>query len=162
MNSIWSILDKLSHRMKQLGAFFLMGMVAVTCCDVVGRFFGSPIFGSEEIVTFLLCLVVAFSLPFSHQEKIHVGVEILVRLLPPKTRKIVKLCTDIATLALMVTITVMMFAYARTTQLSGEVSMNLELPEYWVIYALAACFCALSFFILRDIVLFFKKSKGNA
>lgn len=147
--------------MKQIGAFFLVGMVAVTCSDVAGRFFGSPIFGSEEIVTFLLCLVVAFSLPFSHQEKIHVGVEILVRLLSPRTQAIVKLCTDIATLGLMITITVMMFDYARTTQLSGEVSMNLELPEYWVIYALAGCFFALNFFIIRDITLFFKKSRGN-
>ncbi len=89
------------------------------------------------------------------------GVEIVVRLLPAKTQALIKLGTDIATLALMVTITVMMFIFARSTELSGEVSMNLELPEYMVIYALSICFFALNFFILKDIVLFFSRDKGD-
>ena len=161
MKAFWDFLDKLQKKMKMLGAISLMGMVCVTCCDVVGRFFGYPIFGSEEIVTFLVTLVVAFSLPFSHQEKIHVGVEIIVRLLKPKTRAITKFCTDLVTLALMITITVMMYDFAYTTQESGEGSMNLELPEYMIIYALATCFFVLNFYVLKDVVLFFKKDKGD-
>lgn len=139
--------------MRALAAICLMGMVVVTCSDITVRFFDRPIFGSEEIVSFLLTLVIAFSLPYSHLEKIHVGVEIVFRLLPTKTQIVLKVLTDILSLLLMITITVMMFYYFYDTWVSGEVSMNLEFPEYLIIFALAVCFCVLNFFILRDIVI---------
>jgi TRAP-type C4-dicarboxylate transport system permease small subunit len=151
MKSFWAFFDSLEHKMRIMGAICLMGMVIITCSDIIGRIFSHPIFGSEEIVHFLLTLVLGFSLPFSHMEKIHVGVEIVYRLLPAKTKLFLKLFTDILSLALMVTITVMMFDYWATTRESGEVSMNLEFPEYTIIFALAFCFLILNFFILRDI-----------
>ncbi len=138
-----------------------MGMVIMTCCDVVSRMFGYPIFGAEEIVTFLVTLVIGLSLPFAHQEKIHVGVEIVVRLLPESTQRKIKFGTDLASLALMITITIMMFYFGYSTQSSGEVSMNLEFPEYMVIYGLAVCFFIWDFYILKDIILFFQKEKGD-
>lgn len=149
-----------------------MGMVIVTCLDVIGRSaFDTPIFGSEEMVHFLLTLTLAFSLPFAHMEKIHVGVEIVYRLLSAKTRLFLKLITDIMSLLLMATITVMMFDYWAVTKDSGEVSMNLEFPEYTIIFALALCFFVLNFFILRDIMILsnikksiiaFENEKGDA
>jgi len=160
MNSFWTFLDKLEGKMKSLGAICLMGMVTVTCCDVIGRAIGYPIFGSEEIVFFLMALVVGLSLPFSHKEKIHVGVEIVVRLLPEKTQLLIKFFTDIATLVLMALITVMMAFYASDTAESGEVSMNLELPEYTIMYALSFCFLILCFFVLKDIIQYINEDKG--
>jgi TRAP-type C4-dicarboxylate transport system permease small subunit len=171
MKAFWAFFDNLERKMRMLGAFCLMCMVVVTCCDVIGRIFSYPIFGSEEIVHFLLTLVIGFSLPFSHLEKIHVGVEIVYRLLSAKIRLFLKLGTDILSLALMSTITVMMFDYFATTKETGEVSMNLEFPEYLVIFALGFCFLILNFFILRDILILanikksivtFENEKGDA
>lgn len=168
---MWSVLDLLEGKMRALGAICLMGMVLVTCSDVTIRLFGNPIFGSEEIVSFLLALVIGLTLPFSHMERIHVGVEIVFRLLPPKVQILLKIVTDFVSLLLMIAITVMMFAYWLDTWESGEVSMNLEFPEYWIIFALACCFLILNFFILRDIVIIKnikqlvvsdKKGKGDA
>lgn len=153
MKLIWAWFDGLEKKMRMLGAICLMGMVVVTCTDIIGRFFDTPLFGSEEIVHFLLTLTLAFSLPFSHLEKIHVGVEIVYRLFPPKIRLFLKLFTDIASLLLMITITVMMFRFWASTRASGEVSMNLQFPEYLIIFALACCFMILNLFILRDIVI---------
>lgn len=160
MNAFWTFFDKLENKMKNLGAICLMGMVTVTCCDVIGRALGYPIFGSEEIVFFLMTLVIGFSLPFSHKEKIHVGVEIFVRLLSEKNQRLIKFFTDIATLGLMITITWMMTIYAFDTSESGEVSMNLELPEYTIMYALSFCFFVLCFFVLKDIIQYIKEDKG--
>ncbi len=160
MNSCWAFVDKLENKMKNLGAICLMGMVVTTCCDVTGRLFGYPIFGSEEIVFFLMTLVIGFALPFSHKEKIHVGVEILVRLLPEKTQRLIRFFTDIATLGLMIVITWKMAEYAADTAESGEVSMNLELPEYMIMYALSFCFLVLCFFVLKDIIKYLQEDKG--
>ena len=171
MKAIWQYFDRLEQKMRILGATCLIGMVALTCCDVIGRIFGYPIFGSEEIVSFLLTMVIALSLPYAHMEKIHVGVEIVFRLLPSKAQLMLKIFTDTLSLLLMMTITVMMFSYWADSRESGEVSMNLEFPEYTVIFALAACFFVLNLFILRDlviiqdikdIILSSKKEKGDA
>ncbi len=171
MKAIWPILDRLEKKMRAMAAVCLMAMVVVTCSDITVRFFGKPIFGSEEIVSFLLTLVIALSLPFSHLERIHVGVEIVFRLLKPKIQIILKLVTDTLSALLMTAITIMMFAYGYDTWQSGEVSMNLEFPEYLIIFALAVCFFFLNFFIIRDviiikdikdIILSTKEEKGDA
>ena len=157
--------------MRAIAAFSLMGMVIVTCSDITVRLFDRPIFGSEEIVSFLLVFVIGFTLPFSHLERIHVGVEIVFRLLPPKVQILLKILTDFLSLLLMATITVMMFFYWLDTKESGEVSMNLEFPEYRIIFTMACCFGVLNIFILRDlfivkeiksIILEKSKAKGDA
>jgi len=142
--------------MRALAAFCLFAMVVVTCADIVGRAFGAPIFGSEEIASFLLTGALALSLPFTHLEKAHVGVEIVFRLLPVRARVVLTLVTGIFSLLLMALITVMMYRYFAATRESGEVSMNLEFPEYWVILILAFGFFVVSGFMLRDVIPMFR------
>jgi len=45
-----------------------------------------------------------------------------------------------------------MTLYANTMKASGEVSMNLELPEHVVIYLTAFCLLVFTLIILRDII----------
>lgn len=153
MKKFWAFFDKLERWMRGAGAFCLASMMVLTCADIIGRVFDHPIFGSEEIVSFLFTLTIGLALPYSHKEKIHVGVEILFRLCSAPVRVILTLITTTASLILMAIITIMMFDYFLTTRASGEVSMNLELPEYYVILGLAICFFIMSVFILRDILI---------
>jgi TRAP-type C4-dicarboxylate transport system permease small subunit len=150
-DKLWLIVDKTMVAMKIVGAGCLIGMTLLTCADVVGRFFRHPIFGSVEIVGFMATLAVAMALPFTHQIKGHIGVELLVRTLSERTQGIVDICTGLLSLALFGIVTWRMAVYARTMQQSGEVSMNLELPEYIVIYIVAFCFAILTLIILREI-----------
>ncbi len=145
-------LDQLTSALKVLGAICLAGMMALTCVDVVGRYFGHPIFGSVEIVGFLATLAVALALPYTHKERGHIGVEILVRLFSKKTQAIIELVTHSVSLALFTVVTWRMALYARTMQKSGEVSMNLEFPEAIIIYVTAFCFLMFALMILQDIV----------
>jgi len=71
MNQIWKGLEYISVKMKMLGAACLFGMAALTCVDVVGRYFKHPIFGSVELVSFMGVLVVAMSLPDTHSANGH-------------------------------------------------------------------------------------------
>jgi tellurite resistance protein TehA-like permease len=52
-----------------------------------------------------------------------------------------------------------MTVYAHTMQKSGEVSMNLEFPEYAIIYVVAFCLLIFTLVIIVDIVRHFKKLK---
>jgi TRAP-type C4-dicarboxylate transport system permease small subunit len=127
--------------------------------DVVGRAFGHPVFGSVELVGFMATLAVVMALPYTHQVQGHIGVELVVRWLSEKTQIYIDIGTGILSLILFGLITWRMTLYAHTMQESGEVSMNLELPEYLVIYVAAFCLLTFSLIILRDIIVNIRKLK---
>lgn len=135
-----------------IGGFLLIAMVALTCCDVIGRMFGYPIYGAYELVFFMAAIVVAVALGESHAGDRHVGVEIVYNKLPEKVRNLLDLVTNLTALILFILVTVMMFNYGYGIMRSGEVSMNLGLPEYMIIYAVGAGFFIFSVIILKSIV----------
>jgi len=157
MNSVWTFLEKTQRFMKGVASTCLMGMCLMTCADVILRStINQPIFGSEEIVSIFAVLAIGFALPYSHAKGSHVGVEIVVRLLSKRTQEFIKLITNIVALFLFLILTWQMFIYAQVMSHSGEVSMNLELPMYWFVYALSFCLLVVSLYILQEILLFFK------
>lgn len=152
MHLIGKIIDFLSDSLKIGGAVCLAGMSLLTCVDVIGRFFKYPIFGSVELVSFMGVMAAAAALPFTHQTRGHIGVELFVRRMPEKRRLLIDMCTGIISFALFVVVTWRMVVYALSLKSSGEVSMNLELPEYLVIAAVAGCFLMLSAVIFKGLI----------
>jgi TRAP-type C4-dicarboxylate transport system permease small subunit len=161
MDTFWKIIQWVLEKMKIIGAACLVGMTVLTCVDVVGRAFGHPVFGSVEIVGFMATLAVVMALPYTHQVQGHIGVELLVRLLSEKTQTIIDICTGVLSLSLFALVTWRMAVYARTMQESGEVSMNLELPEHLVIYVAAFCLLVFTLNILQDTIKNIRKLKAQ-
>ena len=159
MNNFSKGLDKFSGLLKIIGATALTGMMLLTVVDVVGRFFKHPIFGSVELVGFLATIVVAAALPYTYKVDGHVGVEILVRLLPKKKQLIIYLFTRTLSLFFFCLISWQMFLYAMDIHETGEVSMNLEFPIYYIIYLLAFGLLVFSVTILEAIVKNIKQLK---
>jgi TRAP-type C4-dicarboxylate transport system permease small subunit len=114
-----------------------------------------------EIVGFMATLAVVMAMPYTHQVQGHIGVEILVRLFSKKTQTIVDICTGIISLILFAIVTWRMTLYANTMKKSGEVSMNLEFPEHFVIYVTALCVLTFTLIILRDIINNIRKLKSK-
>lgn len=152
-------LDKFSGLLKIIGAVALTCMMLLTVVDVIGRFFKYPIFGSVELVGFLATIVVAAALPYTHKVDGHVGVEILVRLLSKKKQLLIDIFTQIVSLVLFALITWQMFLYAEEIQATGEVSMNLEFPIYYIVYLLAFGLLIFSVTIIETIFKNIKKLK---
>ena len=161
MNILWRIVEWLLVKMKIAGAVCLVGMTFLTCADVVGRAFGHPIFGSVEIVGFMATLAVVMALPYTHQVNGHIGVELVVRLFSEKTQTIIDVCTGVVSLVLFAIVTWRMTVYARTMQASGEVSMNLELPEHFIIYVAAFCLLVFTLNILQTTINNIRKLKSQ-
>jgi TRAP-type C4-dicarboxylate transport system permease small subunit len=161
MRLFWKLFQRIVDGLKIAGTVCLVGMTFLTCADVIGRFFDRPIFGSVEIVGFLATIAVATGLVYTHQMKGHIGVEILVRLFSDKVQTAIEVCTGLMSLLLFVLITWRMAVYAGTMRRSGEVSMNLEFPEYVIIYVVAFCFLIFSLQVLHDIIQNIAKLKGN-
>ena len=160
MNIFWNTIQWILDKMKIIGAACLVGMMLLTCADVVGRAFGYPIFGSVEIVGFMATLAVVMAMPYTHSVRGHIGVEILVRLFSERTQTIIDICTGIVSLLLFAVITWRMTVYAHTMHKSGEVSMNLELPEHFIIYVTSICLLVFTLVILKDILDNIRKLKA--
>jgi TRAP-type C4-dicarboxylate transport system permease small subunit len=137
MRFIIQALNKFTDVLKLIGAIALTAMMMLTVVDVIGRYFKSPIFGSVELVGFLATIVVAAALPYTYKMDGHVGVEILVRLLSEKAQAWIDILTRSLTLVLFALITWQMFLYGEDIYKTGEVSMNLEFPIYYIVYLLA-------------------------
>jgi len=161
MKFFWKIIQWMLDKMKIIGAACLVGMTFVTCADVVGRALGHPIFGSVEIVGFMATLAVVMAMPYTHQVQGHIGVEMLVRLFSEKTQTIIDICTGIVSLILFSVISWRMAVYAHTMQESGEVSMNLELPEHAIITVTAFCLVVFTLIILEDVIVNIGKLKNQ-
>ena len=152
MNLFFKTVQRVNDGLRILGLWCLVGMMLLTCVDVVGRKFGHPIFGSVELVGFMATMAVAFALPYTHRAGAHIGVEVLVQILPHKAQTIMALCTHMVSMVLFAIVTWQMTLYAETIRKSGTVSMSLELPEYLIIYVVAVCFLLFSLTIIQDIV----------
>lgn len=140
--------------MRAVAAFCLCGMALITGTDVAGRFWDSPLFGSEELVTMLAVFVVGLSLPEAHVQRSHIGVEIFVRFLPRSVRHLLHGLTTLVALLLFAVVTWRMVDYGLTMRESGVLSMNLELPEYMVVFVLAFGFLVFTLHLMRDVVRF--------
>ncbi len=157
MQSFEKFLLFLSDKLKIVGAVALFGMALITGVDVVGRLFKYPIFGSIELVSFLGVFTVAMALPVTQLSKGHIGVELFVDKLPRKGRLFFELCTEIVSLALFIVISWRMFLFSLKLRASGEVSMNLHLPEYAIVFILACCCVVLCLVIISSIITTFTK-----
>ncbi len=151
MSIISRALNKFSELLKIIGAVAITAMMVLTVVDVIGRFFKYPIFGSVELIGFLATIIVAAALPYTYKVDGHVGVEILVRLLSKKTQLIIDLFTRTISLILFSLVTWQMFLYAKDIHKTGEVSMNLEFPIYYIIYLLSFGLLIFSITILETI-----------
>lgn len=152
MDTILKCVAGIRLLLKMAGAAALAGMMLLTCADVVGRYLGKPIFGSVEIVGFLATLTAAMALPYAHEMKSHIGVEILVQKLSSRTQALIEIGTNTVSVAFFAIVTWRMYVYAETFRASGEVSMNLEFPEHVIIYLTAFCFLIFALTILEDII----------
>jgi len=151
------MLSRIGNLMRIAGCLCLLGMALLTVADITGRLNRSPIFGSEEIVTFLAVLALGLSLPYAHAHRSHIGVEVFVQLMSTPVRRGLKLFRETLSILFFAMVTVMMGAYARDKQLSGEVSMNLGLPEYCFVYVLAACFAVATLTMLVDLLMYLRQ-----
>jgi TRAP-type C4-dicarboxylate transport system permease small subunit len=151
MHKLWKATEFLSRIMKIGGAACLVTMSALTCVDVVGRFFKQPLFGSVELVGFMGVLAVALSLPFTHETNGHIGVEILMRRFSLRAQRIVETITGLLGFVLFALVAWRMAVHAIQLKQAGEVSINLQLPEYIVVWAVAGCCAMLAVAILKGI-----------
>jgi len=155
------LFDKLSDKLMLFGSLLLLAMVALTCVDVFGRMFGHPVFGAYELMSFMAALVAAAALPDTHARKRHIGVEIITEKLSRRTRLILEVISDLVAFVIFCIVTWRMFILAMNVRESGELSMNLEAPEYLIMASVGVGFLLFAFAIIKTFLSTINKLRGH-
>jgi len=118
----------------------LLAMVAVTCVDVVMRKLGHPLPGAYDMVKIAAGVTIACALPYTTAVKGHVAVEYFYHRLGRRGRVVADTLIRLPIMALFSLFTWHLLAYGTKLRASGEVSMTLQWPVFWVPYVMAfAC-----------------------
>ena len=141
----------LSNCMKIISGVMLVAMMCVTCADVVGNLLGYPILGSEELVSLMAALLIAFMLPAAHRERAHIGVDIVYLKLPPRAKALNNAFLCILRLVFFFFVAMECFKYGNQLREIGQVSAVLELPTYYILYALSFGSAVLAVIVTADL-----------
>ena len=155
------IFDKLSDKLMFLGSLLLLAMVALTALDVFGRMLGYPVFGAYELMSFMAALAAAAALPDTHAQRRHIGVEIITEKLSQRTRLYLDLVIDVVSFVIFCIVTWRMFILAVNVRASGEMSMNLNAPEYLIMGAVGVGFLLFAFAIVKTFFSNISKLRGQ-
>lgn len=121
---------KVRRVIESLMALFLIAMVALTFCDVIGRrLFGEPIYGANDITEHLMALVVFSGLPLVTAAAAHLTVDLLDRVVMHPAMAWWRLLTALLVSAVLALIAWLFVQHGLNAGRIDEVSQALRVPR---------------------------------
>lgn len=161
MHALKKYIFRFARGLDMIAAGAIVAMMALTCADVVLRFFRKPIPGTYEIVAFLGAVAVSLAIAHTSAEKGHVAVTLVVRTLPQRLQGIIESAIALLSCMLFALIAWQSVLYGLDCQRSGEVSLTLQLPFYPIIYGVALGTGAVCLICLVDLADAIVKVRGT-
>jgi TRAP-type C4-dicarboxylate transport system permease small subunit len=152
MEGILNAVRQLSRLLNLIAGASITFIMLLTVTDVILRFFRRPIVGTYELVAFTGALVIGFALPITSWVRGHIFVDFVVLKLPRKMQDVFNVATRCAGIVLFYLIARNLINVGMDLQKSGEVSPTLQLPFYYVAYAVAISCFVQCLVLLCDIV----------
>jgi TRAP-type C4-dicarboxylate transport system permease small subunit len=123
--------DRMAHICIVVAAIALLAIVAINGANVVGRyFFGSPISWAEELMLFLMVLIVFAGAATITWRGAHIRIEIFVDWLPLIWRRAAAFVTGVLAVSVLLVISVVSFEIVSTLYVFDQRSDALELPVW--------------------------------
>ena len=130
----------------------IVGMMAVTTCDVILRAFGRPLTGALDIVTVLGGVAMACALPYTTAVKGHVAVEYFFHMLSRRGRVVVDTLIRVFGIGLFTLLAWQSVRYGNHLHTTGEVTLTLGLPLYPVVYTVALSTAVVALVVLHNLL----------
>ncbi|MCG6883730.1 MAG: TRAP transporter small permease [Silicimonas sp.] len=145
MNAARKIADGLIGLSASIGGLGLLFQVVVILIDVVGRAFGSPLYGSQDMTMTAMVILVFGAMALCDRNGGHVAVDLFEQNFPPAMNRAI----DVIAAALGAVIFVALaWAVWQSAKLSVMLNLStnlLYIPKAWTQWALVA-FCLLTAF----------------
>lgn len=124
----------------------MLAMVVITWTDVVLRLLRVPLAGAYDLAKIAAALTIAAGLPYTSSVKGHVAIEYFFHKLNRRGRIVVDGVIRLLGMALFSVLAWSCLKYGARLRTSGEVSLTLRLPVFWLPYVLAVS-CGLTVLI---------------
>lgn len=131
-------LRRLADAFNWVAAAAVVGMMLLTCADILLRLFRRPIPGTYEMVGLLGAVFAAFSLAYTSYHRGHIAVDFLVQKLPPRGQTAFEAGNSLVAAAFFAFVARQCIIYGRQLRDVGEVSMTLQVPLHPFVYGIAA------------------------
>ena len=112
-------------------------VVLVNANVIMRYFFNSPIHWAEEVVTSLFVWTVFIGSAYAYRKHSHLGVDIVINILPDKVRGVVKAVMSVVELLVLIMLTVISSQYvyhlifSRSGKLKVVMTDLLRIPKWW-------------------------------
>jgi TRAP-type C4-dicarboxylate transport system permease small subunit len=143
---------RISSFFNVIAGIVLMLLMFLTVADVILRYFGRPILGTYELVSFLGAVVIGCCLPHTSWMRKHVFVDFLILRFSQKVRNIFNIATRWLVIFLCFWIGWNLIRYGMDLHKTGEVSITLRMPFYPLTFGIGICFFAVCWVLFGDII----------
>lgn len=120
-----------------VAAVSLLAMVIITTADVLLRVFRHSLTGAYDLVKMAAAITIAAALPYTTAIKGHVAIEYFFHQLGRRGRVVVDAMMRLLGIGLFSLLGWGSLQYGNSLRRSGEVSLTLQLPVFWIPYVLA-------------------------
>jgi TRAP-type C4-dicarboxylate transport system permease small subunit len=117
-------------------------MIVITCVDVVGRRLGYPLTGTYDLVGILGAIAISGALPYTTACKGHVAIEFLPHVLGPRGRIVLSTLVGLVFIGIFGLLTWRFVQYGIDLKASGEGTVTLRWPIFWLPPWMAVCTAA--------------------
>lgn len=130
LENISRVMDKI---LSYVVAFLLVVMSAIVFGNVICRYFlEASLAWYEEVSRFLLIWIVFLGAVIALIKGDHLGIDVLLQVLPPKVRRVVVVLTDLLVLAALAVMFQGAWRMAISSLESGWVASSVPIPYGWV------------------------------
>ncbi len=135
-----------------VAGIFLLGMITLTCANILLRLFWFPVRGTFELMGFFGAVAAAFALGYTQVRRGHIAVDVLVSRFPGGTRRALGIINETVCAIFFALVAWQMAAKAGTLRMTGEVTETLRIIYYPFTYAVAVGFGVLSLVFLIELL----------
>ncbi len=120
-----------------IGALALMGEVAVILVDVIGRALGSPLYGSQDLITMTMVILVFGAMALCDRQGGHIAVDLLEHRFSTTLNRGINIVSAILGAVIFAFIAYAVLDSAKLSVMLNLSTNLLRLPKAWFQYALA-------------------------
>ena len=130
----------------------LVGMIALTCGNILLRLVWGPITGAVELTGYLSAVLAAFSLGYTQMRKGHIAVDVLVMAFPRRLQQTSGFLNNLFCFLFFLVVAWQAAERASVLRHTGELSETLQIIYYPFIYCTAFGCLVLSLVLFQDML----------
>lgn len=139
------VADGLIGLSASIGALALLILMGVIVVDVIGRAFGSPLYGGHDIVTMFMVLIVFGAMALCDRNGGHIAVDLFERKYSRRLNHIIDIAVALAGVVIFVALAWATYDSAKISVMLNLSTNLLHLPKAWFQHALSL-FCLVTAF----------------